>query len=111
MDQGCLFSGEALKEAGQEKVLATCDDVTPGWVDQALELLTLYARHRRTFTADDVRDGAKHLPPPPHHNAWGSVFSKAARMKIIRRCGHAKARHTAAHSRWIGVWCSAGASF
>ena len=111
MEQASLFSGAVLKDAGQKKILETCDEVTPGWVDQAMEIIRLYARHRRTFTSDDVREGAGHLPDPPHHNAWGSVFSKAAREKIIRRCGHAKARHAAAHSRWVGVWCAAGASF
>jgi hypothetical protein len=110
MEQGTLF-GDLVKEDGQRRVLANCSTQDPGWVDQAFELVCLYARHRDTFTSDDVRSGATHLPPPPHHNAWGAVFSKAAKLKIIRRCGHAKARHVAAHGRWVGVWCAAGASF
>lgn len=110
MEQGTLF-GDLVKKDGQRRVLAGCENKEPGWVDQAFELICLFAQHRKMFTADDVRAGAGHLPPPPHHNAWGAVFSKACKQKVIRRCGNAKARHVAAHGRWVGVWCAAGASF
>ena len=107
MEQAGLFDGLMLKDAGQKRVLATCDNSTPGWVDQVLELIRWFARQRKIFTADDVRAAAGHLPDPPHDNAWGAAFSVAARSNIIRRCGHTKARHAAAHGRWVGLWCSA----
>jgi len=108
MIQGSLFEGYLRKVTGQERVLATCEEIDPAWVDHALEIVRDLARQGKRFTADDVRANAGHLAKPPHHNAWGAMFSKALNLGIIRRCGHVKARHSEAHGRVVGLWCAPG---
>lgn len=97
--------GQELKSAGCAAVLASAERSTKGWVDSALSVLESFARSRQRFTSDDFRAfAAGVLPDPPHHNTIGALFSAAAKLKLIRHSGYAKAQRAAAHRRVVGVW-------
>lgn len=97
--------GEMLKEAGCTAVLAGAEREIRGWVDSALSVLESFARTRERFTSDDFRVfAAGILPDPPNHNSFGALFSAAAKLKLIRLSGYAKAARAAAHRRVVGVW-------
>lgn len=76
------------------------------WSDVALQFIRVYALKNRKvkFIAEDVVDAALEygLQPPPDKRAWGSPFSKAAKMGIIRRCGYgvSKNRHCSPTPLW-----------
>ena len=67
------------------------DRVIQSWSDKAYAQLVLYndihGYHR--FCATDVRRWAtqRGLSVPPHNRAWGGVFQRASRAKIIVRAG------------------------
>lgn len=67
------------------------------WLDEARRVAIGIARKQGRVTADDVRP---HVPPPPHLNCWGQVFTK----ELFIDAGTEKARHRAAHSRTVHVW-------
>lgn len=102
MKQQELFTGAQLKEAGINLV-ATNNTV---WIALVHLRLVMLSHQKPTFTAEDLRkrcaeDG---LPPPLHPNAWGAVFNRAAKLKLIHRVGHAKNHIASAHARIVGIW-------
>lgn len=98
MTQQDLFEniGEHLKERGIDRVAESCI----GWVENAAIEIIHVAGERGTVTADDIR----HLPNPPHPNAIGAAFHKAAKTGVIVQDGYQKSRHPTCHGRVISVW-------
>ncbi len=102
---GLDFSGESLKEAGINQVLAHTEADTPDWTECAFSLLEAFARRVGRFSSDEFREYvAGILPEPPHVNAYGGLFSRAARAGIIKSVGYVKATRAAAHRRVVTVW-------
>ena len=78
---------EMNKEFGQELVLKHSGT----WSDQALDLLETYLKNARAeFTMDEFRAYATlvGLSEPHHCNAWGALFTHAAKMNLIRFSGN-----------------------
>jgi hypothetical protein len=93
--------GESLKQMGFDKLLVS----TGGWIDYAGDVLSRLCAHQAELTADDLRSL---VGTPPHPNAVGAVFSKAARAGLIRDTGRVvKSARPDAHSRKITVWAVA----
>lgn len=64
-----------------------------GWSGAAFDILATFAakaaRSGETFTSEQVRAYAdeRGLPAPPDGRAWGSVFLRASRAKMIEHAG------------------------
>lgn len=56
---------------------------TPGWGDRALAALTRIAKRQQYLFTDDLRRELKE--EPAHHNAFGAVWMKALKARIIER--------------------------
>lgn len=97
------LSGDDRKTSGIDLVLA---NETPEWKDLALELLVALMRDQPEFTSEDLRVRARAgaLEDPHHPNCWGAVFTRAAKIGLIERCGFRPSRIASAHARQIGVW-------
>ncbi len=98
------MTGTQLKEQGQRQALNHANAVIPSWSDMAVRKIAELAGIARWITADDLRGT---LPAPPHHNAIGAAFSRAAKMGLIQKIGYDKARHKSAHGRVVMVWAAA----
>lgn len=98
-------AGESLKEMGMSSVLASADAANFNWTDYALSLLEYFAKSVRQFSSDEFRAHfVNHLPEPPHPNAFGALFNRAAKAGIIRHVGYIKSVRASAHRRVVGVW-------
>lgn len=102
-------------DAGAERGIAVAHDhaerVEHGWSDKARRALEDYIRAHpgETFIAPVVRKWAEKqgLPAPASNMAWGHVFKKASKLRIIRACGYTtygdKTMNTQSVQLWIGV--------
>lgn len=98
--QGDLLTwAEAIRkgETGMQQAADHAERVDPGWSDVAFAALAAFAPTVDDFTAEEARHAAhgQGVPLPPDGRAWGAVFKRAAKMKIIhkngiapRRCGN-----------------------
>lgn len=104
----------ALRDAAIALAVEHADDVEPRWSDVAYGLLLQVIQLRKRtprcetpFMAEDVRRWAERtrgLPSPPDARAWGGVFQRAARAKVIERAGFGESRNPQAHLRPTALW-------
>lgn len=82
------------------------DKVIEGWTEDAFQLLIRFMRKGAIFKAEDVRNFAvtASFPEPPDRRAWGSVFQRAAREKLIVRIGYAQCQNKGSHNRPTTLW-------
>lgn len=94
------------RDLGIQRAEEHAEAVDPGWKDTAYAMLEQYCRERRgcRFTSEDVRRWCELRGfDSPVPKAWGGVFGKAARRKLIRRRpegGVAKQRHGSPCPLW-----------
>lgn len=94
---------ELAKAAGMKRARKRAEKAREGWAAEALQFLKNYAFEFDTtpFLAEDVvilASASGALPPPPDARAWGSVFSRAARLKIIVTTGEYRRANTSNRS-------------
>jgi hypothetical protein len=91
--------GEKLKDEGIQRVAGNNEE----WMEAALRAIKAMAgcRYRSTFTADNLRNW---VVAPANPNAWGAVFSTAARQGLIERVGYRPSTTPSAHARVVAVW-------
>lgn len=102
-------TGEQLKTEGQDSALRNAG---AGWKDDVLERLRDWCQDqlvlgKRTFQLEEFRSALEKdgFPAPPHHNAWGSVPSRAVKAGIIRATSmYIKAERPEAHARPVRIW-------
>lgn len=95
-------------EDGMKRAARHADDDAPGWADRALIALNAYMRAHpaETFIAPSVRAWAlRHgLDAPRDAHAWGVVFRRAARAKLIRRAGFQQYGDATTNTQPVSVW-------
>ena len=72
------------------------------WQSTALTAIEHLASLPMTFTASDLDDLG--VPTPDHPCRYGSVFSLAKRLKLIRRVGYAPSRRAGRDGGVCAVW-------
>jgi transposase InsO family protein len=100
----------AARDAGIQQAADHAEEVHQDWGELAFEALRLFAAGKRgsgqAFTSEDVRKSIAglHVPAPPHLRAWGSVFQRAARERLIEKVGvtHSAAAHC--HLSYVAQW-------
>lgn len=90
-------TAEAKRDIGMAMAEDKANRDAPFWSDRALLALEKYclAHPDQKFLGEDVREwaeGKRLVSIPDNERAWGAVFQKAARLKIIRKVGYAPAR-------------------
>lgn len=69
-----------------DRCLAKAEEEMPGFGNLALAYLKVYAHKHQFFTAEEVTDAARASGLRPHNTkAWGPVFQRATRNKVIAR--------------------------
>jgi hypothetical protein len=95
---------------------SVADKAGAAWTELAFEFLRRYAVRNALFTPEDVTDAmAIEGQPQPHDlRAWGAVYQRARRAKLIeksktetyqRRFGHATVSF-----KWRSLICEGGAT-
>jgi hypothetical protein len=99
-------SNHSITDAAIERAVDHADAVSPLWSAMAYGVLLAQAATSAKFTSEDVRETAEKggLPTPPDARAWGGVFRRAARARIIRRVGFAESQNAQAHCRPVAQW-------
>lgn len=83
-------------------------DADAGWSLGAMSAVELMAATGREFQAVDVAERFK-LPDPPHHSAWGRLFSEAHRRGVIVRVGATQSRRRTVNRSLCVLWRGAPA--
>ena len=92
-------------EEGMGRALDRAEREIPEWGDLAYARVVGYAKEHLQFCGWMVVKAANadpNFPIAPNDKAWGSVIQRAAREKIIVRCGTAKDPHR--HGNPIPLW-------
>ena len=98
--------GQRLAAEGMATAAATAEKAVPGWQQLAYDALLRFAKIRTLFTGEDAKRAAytNGLPKPHNDAAWGSVFRRASRNKVITLNGYVVAnnasRHAAPNRQW-----------
>lgn len=95
------------RDRGIIKALDHADSVTDEWRVTAYKVLLHYLKLRRgqRITAEQFRQFAVwHIPNPPDERAWGGIFQKAARAKLIMKHGYECVTDPKCHKRPGTVW-------
>jgi hypothetical protein len=81
--------GGAIDEGtkGMTRAARATDAKTPGWTDLALQFLKVYAHKHSLVNPEDVYDAAVSwgVFEPKDQRAWGSVYKRACKLKVIAR--------------------------
>jgi hypothetical protein len=73
---------ESLRERGMSLAADAQDRAAPAWADEAFNAIVKVARCQSTVFVDDVWPK---VAPPAHHNAWGAVWMRAIKGRIIEK--------------------------
>ena len=92
------MNGEQLKLAGQAKVSRKY----PAEANEIMAAIELWARTKKHFTAEDVRNTVR--LPIPHPNLLGSCFGTAHVQGIIEFVGFKEATRSARRAGVLRVW-------
>jgi hypothetical protein len=83
-----LFSwadATALRDTGMAVASTAQERAAPGWGERAYQAIVCAARSSESVHVDDV---LRIFPEPPEHpNAWGAVWQRAIRDRVISRTG------------------------
>lgn len=98
------------RDAGIARSLAHAESANEGWADIAYALLLIYARTHAHFISEDVSDDSKartDFPQPPTDRAWGSVYRRAVKDRVIVQdgTGRSRRRHASLCPRWRSLIC------
>lgn len=105
-----LAKARAEAEQGMDQAGEHADQVYPGWREEAYEFLVSYAERHPFFISEDVSDATKdlnHFVQPPTDRAWGSVYRRAIKERIIERAGTgiSRRRHASICPKWRSLVC------
>ena len=81
-DVDLVEMAEDLRNRGMTLAAKAQDHVEPEWAELAFQAIVTAARRQSTVHVDDVWPK---VAPPHHHNAWGSVWMRAIKGKIIEK--------------------------
>lgn len=77
-----------LRDAGMRLAASAQDGKHPGWSELAYAAIVAVAKRQEHLFVDDV---LRELRADPHHpNAWGGVWMRAIRSRVIEDSGHTK---------------------
>lgn len=99
------LSGEELRDIGINQSLNNANKQTKNWSDKAFQYLLDYIETNKEFMAEDVRIASEGIVEiPPSARAWGGIFVKAVKLKIIKRKGFKNVKNAKAHSTPATLW-------
>lgn len=98
-------TARAQRDAGMSQAVQHAEDVCPKWGDRAYEFLCDFAKRHTSFISEDVSDATKldpSFPQPPTDRAWGSIYRRAAKDRLIVQegLGRSRRRHASICPRW-----------
>ena len=99
-------SPSAEARAGANRAEARAERAVTGWAETAYTYLRGYAARHSRFLAEEVRAAAAQdgVPVPPAPGAWGNIFKRAAREKLIQKDGYAPSKQASTHGKAAVVW-------
>jgi hypothetical protein len=92
-----------LGHAAAQRAADHADREVGNWQAMAYEAFVTFARARSvSFITKDVREWARHVPPPPDRRAWGAVAQRARREGVVVSVCLEEAPHV--HGSTITRW-------
>lgn len=94
--------------SGHAAANAAAASAGPQWQADALEAVRKFAKARRTFTMNEVREAFPHLATPPsgEPRAWGAICVQARKHGYIARKGYTEVTNTVSNARPVSLWAS-----
>lgn len=107
MDQSAFDfqTARTARDAGMQQAIQHAEELHPKWGDQAYDFLCEFAKRHASFISEDVSDATKldpAFPQPPTDRAWGSIYRRAAKDRLIVQdgLGRSRRRHASICPRW-----------
>ena len=99
------------RDAGMRIAADAQEANAPGWGDEAYAALISIARNQDTVHIDDIL--ATFTEKPKHPNAWGAVWMRAIKNRIIERSGESRpcTKDSGKHKHQYPVYVSLLRSF
>ena len=100
----------AARDAGIQQAADHAEEVHQDWGELALDAVRQFADGVRGtnawFTSEDVRssEAGQAVPTPPHLRAWGAVFQRAARERLIEKVGVTQSVAAHCHLAYVAKW-------
>ena len=95
-------------EEGMGRALDRAEREIPSWADLALDYLKRYAQQHHEFPGFFVTMQSEtdpNFPKPTNERAWGGIWRKAARLKIVTDTGRTMP-HPRRHGCKAIIWKS-----
>lgn len=104
-----IFTGRELRDSGMALAESHANAVHSNWSENAMNALITYINvgHKENFMCEDVRAYAEDkclVDAPPNNRAWGGIFARASRKKVIKRVGYGQVKNPLAHHANAAVW-------
>lgn len=87
MNQLSLDVAIRKRDQGMAQAEAGANATHQDWSDAALEYLSAHARSNEVFPAYFVTQPAEKFFPGVNQKAWGPIFQRALRLKLIEKTG------------------------
>lgn len=102
------FTGKELKQGGMQVAIDHANQKHDGWEEMAFDLLKQFLLTKNeAFLCEEFRRYAEsegELPPPPHARAYGPLFQRAKREKLLKHAGIAQVHNPKAHMANASLW-------
>jgi len=106
-----VFTGRELRNGGILVAANNADQHFDGWSEMAYQALEAFIRtNKAPFLCETVRQFSSEileLPLPPNNRAWGGIFLRAAKEKIIIKVGYGQVENPRAHMANAALWQAA----
>jgi len=100
-----LFKGKELRDLGIKKALDNAENKNEGWGNSAYLFLLEYMKTNKEFMAEEVRVSSFGIvEPPPNNRAWGAIFVRAKKNKLIKSIGFRSVKNPKAHAAPCNLW-------
>jgi hypothetical protein len=102
------ITARELRDEGMKRAVDHAERETPGWQDQAIGHVRVFAGLEHEFMCEEARRFAESrgIAPPPDKRAWGAVMMKCAKLGLIEKVGLGYAKDPKVHMNPASIWRS-----
>jgi hypothetical protein len=90
-------------QIGHQMALIAAEHAGAEWSEVAYEAFVDFAKSRKYFTTEEVRQSSD-VPAPPDSRVWGAIPLKAKKDGVVSAAGWVKAQSTKVHGMVVTQW-------
>ena len=102
-----MSAERAMRDRGMNMAADCAERSLSGWNEAAMAFfIDFVAMNAGSFMTEEVRKLAERegLPKPPDSRAWGSVVTRAVKLRLIKRIGYGPQSAAGCHMAPKSIW-------